>query len=85
VFDKKRYHQTTTSTTTTTKVVVVVVVVVVIIIIIIIIIIIRGMGEVPPLYGVDPALVLTKPGVQQCNLRHKPPTSLHIRLSVRSE
>jgi len=24
----------------------------------------RGMGEVVPLYGVDPALVLTNPGVQ---------------------
>jgi len=24
----------------------------------------RGMGEVAPLYGVDPALVLTNPGVQ---------------------
>ena len=24
----------------------------------------RGMGEVGPLYGVDPALVLTNPGVQ---------------------
>ena len=26
-----------------------------------------GMGEVAPLYGVDPALALTDPGVQQCN------------------
>ena len=25
------------------------------------------MGEVAPLYGVDSALVLTNPGVQQCN------------------
>ena len=40
------------------------------------------MGEVAPLYGVDPALVLTNPGVQYCNLRHKPPTSLHTRPSV---
>ena len=24
----------------------------------------RGMGQVAPLYGVDPALVLTNPGVQ---------------------
>ena len=42
------------------------------------------MGEVAPLYGVDPALVLTNPGVQQCNLRHKPSTSSHTRLSMRS-
>jgi len=41
------------------------------------------MGEVAPLYGVDFALVLTNPGVQQCNLRHKPSTSLHTRPSVR--
>jgi len=34
------------------------------------------MGEVAPLYGVDSALVLlTNPGVQQGNLRHKPSTS----------
>jgi len=44
-----------------------------------------GMGEVVPLYGVDPALVLTSPGVQQYNLRHQPLTSLHTRPSVRSE
>jgi len=44
-----------------------------------------GMGEVVPLSGVDSALVLTNPGVQQCNLRHKPFTSLHTRPSVRSK
>ena len=27
-----------------------------------------GMGQVIPLYGVDHALVLTSPGVQQCQL-----------------
>jgi len=43
------------------------------------------MGEVAHLYGVDSALVLTNPGVQLCNLRHKPSTSLHTRPSVRSE
>jgi hypothetical protein len=43
------------------------------------------MGEVAPLYGVDSALVLTNPDVQQYNLRHKPSTSLHTRPSVRSE
>ena len=43
------------------------------------------MGQVVPLYEVDSALVLTKPGVQQCNLRWKPFTSLHTRLSVHSE
>jgi hypothetical protein len=45
----------------------------------------RSMGEVAPLYEVDSTLVLTNPDVQQCNLRHKPSTSLHIRPSVRSE
>jgi len=46
----------------------------------------RGMEEVAPLYGVDSALViLTNPGVQQGNLRHKPSTSLHTRPSVPSE
>jgi len=43
------------------------------------------MREVAPFYGVDSALILTNPGVQQCNLRHKPSTSLHTRPSVRSE
>jgi hypothetical protein len=42
------------------------------------------MGELAPLYGVDPALVLTNPGVQQCNLRHKPFTFLLTRPPVRS-
>ena len=31
------------------------------------------MGEVVPLQGVDFALVITRPGVQECNLRHQPP------------
>jgi hypothetical protein len=35
-------------------------------------------------YGVDPSLILTNPGVQQCNLRLKPSTSLHTRPFVRS-
>ena len=43
------------------------------------------MGEVVPFKGVDPALVLTSLGVQQCNLRHQPLTSLHTRPSLRSE
>jgi hypothetical protein len=45
----------------------------------------RCMEEVAPLNGVDSTLVLTNPGVQQCNLRHKPSTSLHTRPSVRRE
>jgi hypothetical protein len=44
-----------------------------------------GMGKVVPLQGADPALVLTNPGVQFCNLRQKPFTSLHTRPSVRSD
>ena len=52
---------------------------------IIVIIIIRDVGEVAPLYGVDSALVLTNPGVQLCNLSHKPSPSLHTRPSMRSE
>ena len=43
------------------------------------------MGVVVPLYEVDSALVLTKPGVQYCNLRQKTFTSLHTRLFVHSE
>jgi hypothetical protein len=30
------------------------------------------MGEEAPLYGVDSTMVLTNPGVQECNLSHKP-------------
>jgi len=43
------------------------------------------MGEVAPLYGDDSALVLTNPGVQECDLKHRPSTSLHTRPSVQSE
>ena len=44
-----------------------------------------SLGQVVPLYELDSALVLSKPGVQQCNLRRKPFTSLHTRPSVRCE
>ena len=39
-----------------------------------------GMGKVITLLGVDSAKVLTKLGVQQYNLRHRPVTSLESKV-----